>query len=152
MKRYHSFIFLFLVVFLAVPVFASSQWVDFYEGKMGNMSAYKKVTTKNGVTRCVVREVFSDKSREIFLQNRKEKSFSTEGYEKLSNSQSLNEIDCQKKEIMNISVFYFDSDGKMLHSAFVSQPKWVKVPNDAFFNALLKEICQQPVSPQQPLN
>lgn len=146
MKKYHSFIFLFLVVFLTVPVFASSPWVDFYEGKMGNLSAYKKVTAKNGVTRYVVREVFSDKSREIFLQNRKGKGLATEGYEKISNSQSLNEIDCQKKEIMNISVFYFDSDGKMLNSSFASQPKWVKIPNDAFFNALLKEVCQQPAS------
>jgi hypothetical protein len=147
MKKYHLFIFLFLVVFLAVPVLSSSQWVDFFEGKMGNLSAYKKVTTKNGVIRYVVREIFSDKSREIFLQNRKEKGLSTDGYEKLSNSQSLNEIDCQKKEIMNISVFYFDSDGKMLNSSFVSQPKWVKIPSDAFFNALLNEACEQPASP-----
>lgn len=147
MKKYHFFIFLFFVVFLAVSVFASSPWIDFYEGKMGNVSSYKKIIMKNGMTRCVVREDFSDKGRGILLQNRKEKELSTEGYEKLSNSQSLNEIDCQKKEILNISVFYFDSDGKMINSVFMSQPKWIKIPNNAFFNALFKEACPQPASP-----
>jgi len=144
MKKISSVIsFLFLVLFLLVhPVFGSSEWVEFYKGKMGNVTSYKNVTIEQGLERYAVKEVFSDKGREEFIQDRIKKGLSTEGYKKLSNTQSLNEINCKKREIMNISVFYFDTDGKMLYSYIVDNPKWIKIPNNPFFNSLLKEICK----------
>ena len=144
MKKISSaFSLSFLVLFLLVyPVFGSSKWVEFYKGKMGNVTSYKNVTIEQGRERYAVKEVFSDKSREEFIQNRIKKGLSTEGYEKLSNTQSLSEIYCKKREIMNISVFYFDTDGKMLYSYIVDNPKWIKIPNNPFFNSLLKEICK----------
>ena len=144
MKKISSVIsFLFLVLFLLVhPVFGSSEWVEFYKGKMGNVTSYKSVTIEQGLERYAVKEVFSDKGREEFIQDRIKKGLSTEGYEKLSNTQSLSEIYCKKREIMNISVFYFDTDGKMLDSYIVDKPKWIKIPDNSFFNSLLKEICK----------
>ena len=144
MKKISSVIsFLFLVLFLLIhPVFGSSEWVEFYKGKMGNVTSYKSVTIEQGLERYAVKEVFSDKGREEFIQDRIKKGLSTEGYEKLSNTQSLSEIYCKKREIMNISVFYFDTDGKMLDSYIVDKPKWIKIPDNSFFNSLLKEICK----------
>ena len=120
----------------------SSDWMRFYTGKKGNVASYKKITIENGWEKYVVKEVFSDKGIEEYIQDRKEKGLSTEGYEKLSNIQSLSEIDCKEKKIMNISVFYFDTDGKILNSHFIDKPKWVKIPNNSFFNSLIKEVCK----------
>ena len=144
MKKISSaFSLSFLVLFLLVyPVFGSSKWVEFYKGKMGNVTSYKNVTIEQGLERYAVKEVFSDKGREEFIQDRIKKGLSTEGYKKLSNTQSLSEIYCKKREIMNISVFYFDTDGKMLDSYIVDKPKWIKIPDNSFFNSLLKEICK----------
>jgi hypothetical protein len=135
MKKISSVIFLpaLIILLLVSPVFGSSDWVKFYTGKMGNVTSYKKVTIK---------EFFSDKGREEYIQDMIEKGLSTNGYEKLSNIQSLSEIDCKKNNIMNISVFYFDTEGKKLDSHFVDKPKWVKIPNNSFFNSLLKEVCK----------
>jgi hypothetical protein len=133
-----SFLFLFLLV---TPVIGSGNWVEFYTGKMGNVTSYKKVTIE-GREKYVVKEIFSDKGREGYIQDRIEKKLSTEGYEKLSNIQSLSEIDCNKKMIMSISVSHFDTNGKKLDSNFVDKPKWVKIPNNSFFNSLLKEVCK----------
>ena len=144
MKKISSVIsFLFLVLFLLVhPVFGSSEWVEFYKGKMGNVTSYKNVTIEQGLERYAVKEVFSDKGREEYVQDCIEKGFSTEGYEKLSNIQSLSEIDCKEKKIMNISVFYFDTDGKKLDSYLVDNPKWVKIRNNSFFDILQKQVCK----------
>ena len=115
---------------------------DILYGKKGNVASYKNVTIEKNREKYVVKEVFSDKGREEYIQDRTEKGLSTEGYEKLSNIQSLSEIDCKEKKIMNISVFYFDTDGKRLNSHFIDKPKWVKIPNNSFFNSLLKEVCK----------
>jgi hypothetical protein len=144
MKKISSIISLsFLVLFLLViTVWGSSDWVKFYTGKMGNVTSYKKVTTANGQEKYLVKEVFSDKGRKEYIQDRIEKKLSIEGYDKLSNIQSLSEIDCKEKKIMNISVFYFDTDGKKLDSYFVDKPKWVKIRNNSFFDILQKQVCK----------
>ena len=144
MKNISSVIFLsFLIPFLLVnPIIGSSDWVEFYTDKMGNVTSYKKVTAENRREKYVVKEVFSDKGREEYIQDMIEKGLSTNGYEKLSNIQSLSEIDCKKNNIMNISVFYFDTEGKKLNSHFVDKPKWVKIRNNSFFDTLLKEVCK----------
>ena len=87
----------------------------------------------------MVKEIFSDKGRKEYLQNRIEKKLSIEGYDKLSNIQSLSKINCKKKMIMSISVSDFDTDGKKLDSYFVDKPKWVKIRNNSFFYYLKKD-------------
>jgi hypothetical protein len=109
---------------------------------MGNVTLYKKITTANGQEKYLVKEVFSDKGRKEYIQDRIEKKLSIEGYDKLSNIQSLSEIDCKGKKIMTISVFYFDTDGKKLDSHFVDKPKWVKIRNNSFFDILQKQVCK----------
>jgi hypothetical protein len=129
-------------ILLSAQAVAASNWVEFYKGKQENVASYKKVTTKAGPERYVVKEVFSDKGREDFINERTKAGLSTEGYEKLANTQSLSEIDCQKNEIMNIAVLHFDANGKILSSYSVDNPKWVKIPKNPFFNTLIKEICK----------
>jgi hypothetical protein len=119
-----------------------SDWVEFYTSKMGNVTSYKKVTTKKAQAKCLVKEVFSDKARKEYIQNRIEKKLSIEGYDKLSNIQSLSEINCKQKMIMSISVSGFDTDGKKLDSYFVDKPKWMKIRNNSFFDSLRKEVCK----------
>jgi hypothetical protein len=144
MKKISSIISLsFLVLILLVSnVNSSSDWLKFYTGKMGNVTSYKKVTTENGQEKYVVKEVFSDTGRKEYIQDRMGKKLSIEGYDKLSNIQSLSEIDCNKRMIMNISVYHFDTDGKKLDSYLVDTPKWVKIRNNSFFDILLKEVCK----------
>jgi hypothetical protein len=76
MKKISSIISLsFLVLFLLViTVWGSSDWVKFYTGKMGNVTSYKKVTTANGQEKYLVKEVFSDKGRKEYIQDRIEKN------------------------------------------------------------------------------
>jgi hypothetical protein len=119
-----------------------SDWVEFYTGKMGNVASYKKVTAKKGQAKFFVKEVFSDKGRKEYIQDRKEKKLSIEGYDKLSNIQSLSEINCKQKMIMSISVSDFDTDGKKLDYYFVDKHKWVKIRNNSFFDSLRKEVCR----------
>ena len=119
-----------------------SDWVRFNTGKSGNVASYKKATIEKGREKCAVKEVFSDKGRKEYIQDRTEKGLSTEGYDKLSNIQSLSEIDCKEKKIMNISVSDFDTDGKQLNSHFNDKPKWVKIRNNSFFDSLRKEVCK----------
>jgi hypothetical protein len=119
-----------------------SDWVRFITGKSGNVASYKKVSTEKGREKFVVKEVFSDKGRKEYIQDRAEKGLSTEGYDKLSNLQSLSEVDCKENKIMNISVSDFDTDGKKLNSHFNDKPKWVKIRNNSFFDSLRKEVCQ----------
>jgi hypothetical protein len=109
---------------------------------MGNVSSYKKLIAKKGQGKCLVKDVFSDKGRREYIQNRTEKRLSIEGYDKLSNTQSLSEINCKKKMIMSISVSDFDTDGKKLDSYSVDKPKWVKIRNNSFFDSLRKEVCK----------
>jgi hypothetical protein len=109
---------------------------------MGNVTSYKKLPAKKGQGKCLVKEVFSDKGRKEYIQNRTEKKLSIEGYDKLSNTQSLSEINCKKKMIMSISVSDFDTDGKKLDSYSVDKPKWVKIRNNSFFDSLRKEVCK----------
>jgi|GEM_PF-927379 len=119
-----------------------SDWVEFLTGKMGNVTSYKKIATEKGREKFVVKEVFSDQGRKEYIQDRVKKGLSTEGYEKLSNIQSLSEIDCKEKKIMSISVSDFDADGKQLNSHFNDKPKWVKIRNNSFFDSLQKEVCK----------
>jgi hypothetical protein len=119
-----------------------SDWVEFYTSKMGNVTSYKKVTTEKDQAKCLVKEVFSDKGRKEYIQKRIEKKLSIEGYDKLSNIQSLSEINCKKRMIMSISVSDFDTDGKKLDSYFVDKPKWVKIRDNSFFDYLKKEVCK----------
>jgi len=150
MKQIHSIIFLplLIILLLAVPVMGSDDWKEFYTGKMGNVASYKKGTSEESREKYViiVKEVFSDKGRENYIQDRIEKRLSTEGYEKLSNIQSTSEIDCAKEKIMNKSVFSFDTDGKLLNCHFVIELKWVNIPNNPFFNSLRKEVCDKPLT------
>ena len=135
----------FLVLFLLVtPVMGSGDWVKFYTGQMGNVTSYKKGTSENSREKYVVivKEVFSDKGRENYIQDRKEKGLSTEGYDKLSNIQSTSEIDCKEKKIMNRSVISFDTNGKNLNFHLNGKQKWVKIRHNSFFDILRKEVCK----------
>ena len=146
MKRISSVVSLsLLVLFLLVtPVIGSSDWEEFYTGKMGNVASYKKGTSENSREKYVVivKEVFSDKGRENYIQDRKEKGLSTEGYDKLSNIQSTSEIDCKGKKIMNKSVFSFDTHGKSLNFHLNDKQRWVKIRHNSFFDILRKEVCK----------
>lgn len=144
MKNFSPALFfpLFIILLIAIPVADASDWVKFYTGEKGNVTSYKKVISENGLKRYVVKEVFSDQGRKEYLQGSKEKGLPKEDLEKLANIQSLSEINCREKKIKNISVFYFDQDGKKIKSHFVEQPRWVKAPDNDFFNALLKEVCR----------
>lgn len=148
MKRISSvMLLLVLIILLSVTsVFGLSDCVEFYTDDNGNVSSYKKVYSDKGrgkyIVQVWVKEVFSDKGREKYIQDRTEKRLSTEGYDKLSNIQSLSEIDCMLGKIMNISVFFFDTDGKKLNSHYVDKLKWVKIPHHSFFDSLRKEVCQ----------
>ncbi|HRY38037.1 MAG TPA: hypothetical protein P5347_04885 [Smithellaceae bacterium] len=148
MKQFHAIILSLLIIpLLAAPVMGSDDWKEFYTGRMGNVASYKKGTSEESREKYViiVKEVFSDQGRESYIQDRIKKNLSTEGYEKLSNIQSTSEMDCAKERILNKSVFSFDVDGKLLNCHFAIELKWMKMPDNPFFNALRKEVCERPL-------
>lgn len=137
------FPFLFL---LAIPVFGSSDWVEYYTDDHENVSSCRIVTADreggNYIVQVWVREVLSEKGREKYIQDRAAKKLSTEGYKNLSSIKSLSEIDCKKKQIMTLAVLSFDASGKKLDAYYVDQLKWVRISNNSSFNALRKEVCK----------
>jgi len=119
-----------------------SDWVEFYKSKMGNVTSYKKVNTEKGQEKFVVKEVYSDKDREELIQKMKDNKMSIEKYDKLKETMSLYEIDCNKKRKNILSITDYDIDGKVLRTYSYDKKEWVFIVPDSQFDSFRKEVCK----------
>ena len=115
-----------------------SDWVEFYKSKMGNVTSYKKVNTEKGQEKFVVKEIYSDKDREELIQKMKDNKMSTEKYDKLKETMSLYEIDCNKKRKNILSITDYDMDGKVLRTYSYDKKEWIFIVPDSQFDSFQK--------------
>ena len=134
---------LFLLI-LITPVIGSD-WIEYDRDDNGNIILYKKGNIEeNGrkYIRVWEKRIYSDKGREIFIQDRINEGMSPEGYDKLSNAQDLYKIDCKKKMMGLVSVVRYDKNDKVIHSHYIEEPEWSYIIPDSLMDALRKKVCE----------
>jgi hypothetical protein len=147
MKTIRSVIFLsFLIILLLVtPVIGSSDdWVEYIRDD-GDVYSYYKVIIQHkpkDIVRVWTKMVFSDESREKCIQHEKQRGLSTKGWDKLSEYQYLQEIDCKKKRFLKISIIYYDTDGNILYTFPYHRPDWDYIIPDTRLDILRKKVCK----------
>jgi hypothetical protein len=67
---------------------------------------------------------------------------STERYDKLKETMSLYEIDCNKKRKNILSITDYDMDDKVLLTYSYDKKEWVFIVPDSQFDSLRKEVCK----------
>ena len=147
MKTISSVIFLsFLVLILLVTPVIGSDWIEYDRDDNGNVLLYKKGNIENNGTKDIVRvwekRVYSDKGREIYIQDKIKEGMSMKGYDKLSNSQDLYRIDCKKQMMNLVSVFRYDKNGKVMYSNYIEEPEWNYIIPNSLMDALRKKVCE----------
>jgi hypothetical protein len=120
--------------------------VEYNEDNDGNVRFYKKGDINKDGDKFLVKvwdkRVFSDKSREKEIQNRTNGGRSTEGWDKISNIQVLNEIDCNRQMYQVLSLVHYDKDGNVMYSSSYDEPEWKYITPDSTKNTLRKEVCK----------
>ena len=147
MKTISSVIFLsFLVLILLVTPVIGSDWIEYDRDDNGNVLLYKKGNIENNGTKDIVRvwekRVYSDKGREIYIQDKIKEGMSMKGYDKLSNSQDLYRIDCKKQMMNLVSVVRYDKNGKVMYSNNIEEPEWNYIIPNSLMDALRKKVCE----------
>jgi len=147
-KKICSFIILsfFVLLLLVSCEKSSSDWVTYKYDNDGNVSSYKKGNIQkddgNYIVQVSVKEVYSDKGREKFIQTMTENGISTKEYDKLSYRIYLNEIDCKNQKMKILSVNNYDTNGKVFGSRNYPEGEWEHIAPDSHRDILRKNICQ----------
>jgi hypothetical protein len=123
---------------------SSSVWVEYYKDDNGNVLLYNKKVNidKEGIVQVWEKRFYSEKGREIYIQNRMKEGLSTEGYDKLSNTQDLYEIDCKKQMMNLLSVVRYDTKGKVMYSNDLKELEWDHIIPDTVMDTLQKKVCE----------
>jgi hypothetical protein len=66
----------------------------------------------------------------------------TEGYDKLSNTQDLYQIDCKKQMMNLLSVVRYDTNGEEMYSKDIKEPEWDHIIPDTVMDTLQKKVCE----------
>ena len=130
MKTVYSVIFLpcLIILLLITPVIGSSDdWVEYGRSYDDNVYFYNSVrikpTTKD-IVQVLTKKVYSDVGKQEYIEERRKVDFTTEGYEKLSHTLDLYEIDCKKKMDNLLSITHYDTEDKVLYSHSYDKPDW----------------------------
>ena len=148
MKKISSVVcLLFLVLPLIISCQSnSSDWMEYRVDNYGNVYSYKKgnIDKNNGnyIVQVFYKTVYSEKGREKYLQERREKKYSTEGYDKLSHTVYSTEVDCKKQEIKLLSVVESYADGEKLFSWSNDKPEWINTIPGSEGETVLKLNCE----------
>jgi len=114
--------------------------------KSGNDVSYKTENIQNNGGKYIVqvweKEVYSDKGEEEIIQKMTKNGLSTEGYNKLKETMSLYEIDCNKKMKNILSITDYDMDGKVLLSYSYDKKEWGFIVPDSKVDSFRKEVCK----------
>jgi hypothetical protein len=146
MKPVYSVIFsLFLIPLLLVtPAIGSSDWVEYGKSNNGDIYSYHPGSMKHKTKDIVhvwVKLVFSDEGRTDYVNRLKKSGESTEGYEKLSHTLSLVEIDRKRSKIRILYGSEYDKDDKELFRGSRDAP-WKDILPDSTEDILRKKIIK----------
>lgn len=123
-------------------------WIKFGSDDGGNVYFYEKGNLEtddgNRIVSVWEKNILSDKTREDYIQKRKEYNQSIEGWEKLSEIKNLTKIDCIKQAYKTSSIMFCDKNGKVLDYINFSERKrdWKNVYPDSRVEKLMKEVCK----------
>ncbi|OPY05618.1 MAG: hypothetical protein A4E66_02405 [Syntrophus sp. PtaB.Bin001] len=127
------------------PVFGSSKWVEYETNIYGGNYSYSEETIEHR-TKTVVqvwnRVVYSAEGRERYIQDMKDNGISTDGYENLSETHRLNEIDCKKGMYNIVSIVDYDRNGKILFSDSYKKSEWNNIRFGSMMDKLRKKVCK----------
>jgi len=146
MKKTSSVIYLlFLILFLLAGCErSSSDWIKYNTDIDGNVHSYKMDNyEEDGKISVQVwrKTVLSEKGKKKEIQFLTNNGVSTKGFDKLSEIQSTNEIDCEKKMGHLVNVSYYDTNHHILYAENNNNGTEYVIPNTNDEN-LLKIICQ----------
>jgi len=118
--------------------------VEYYKDDDGNVLLYNKKVNidKEGIVQVWGKRVYSEKGRQRFIQNRMKEGMSTEGYDKLSNTQDLYKIDCKKQMVNLLSVVRYDMNGDVMYSKDIEEPEWDHIILDTVMDTLQRKVCE----------
>ena len=150
MKTGYSFILSVLFVLLLVNPVIGSDWVKYWRYKE-NVYLYNRVSVKHikeDIVQVWGKVVFSDEARGKDIQGMRKWGLSTEGYDKLSHTLDLYEIDCKKKMDNLLSISHYDMDNKILYHHSYDKPDWNYIISSSMFDYLREIVC---VTEKKPL-
>jgi hypothetical protein len=147
-KKVYSVIFLpYLIVLLLVTSVdgSSDEWVALGDDSYGDTFLYNKSKIEH-ITTDIVRVwdkvVYSDEGGKRWIQFNIKGTYSTEGYDKLSHTLFLTEIDCEKERYRHLSLTDYDKDGMVLTGRSYNEPHWSDIPPNSVMNTLRNEVCK----------
>ena len=122
------------------PVIGSNVWKVFQMDNNDNVFSYNTVSIKRqtkNVVQVWEKIVYSEKGREKHNQE-----ITKKGYDKLSHSLDLVEIDCKKEMSRFLSITDYDKDGLVLNSLSFDKPEWDHIIPDTTMDTLRKKVCE----------
>ena len=141
-------VFFFSLAFFSIGNTENSSvdWVNYSSDNYGNVYSYKMGNIQNNGGKYIVqvweKEVYSDKGEEELIQKMTKNGLSTEGYNKLKETMSLYEIDCNKKMKNISSITDYDMEGKVLLSYSYDKKEWGFIVPDSKVDSFRKEVCK----------
>ena len=127
----------------------SSEWVEFWRFDDGLIISYdnnRVVHMTENIVTVWTKWDYSDESRDEYIQNRKKVGQSTKGYDKLSHTLNLEEINCNEGRYRVLSKTHHDTDGNLLGSRLFDKPDWNDIFPDTMMDALREKVCKYPVN------
>lgn len=146
MKKITFFIcLLFIILFLLTSCEkSSSDWVKYDTDIDGNVYSYKMDNyEENGrsIVQVWRKTVLSEKGKKKEIQFLTKNGVPAKGFDRLSEVQVLNEIDCKKQMGHLVNVSYYDINHHILH-AENNNNKTEYIISDTNEQNLLKKMCK----------
>ena len=133
-----------LFCFIAATNGQGANWVLYAErGGLSYYDAGNIVNTPEGTAQVWVKQVYSSSGRRQHISLREKWGQSTEGYEDLSHTNSLFEIDCHRGGIAFISSTDYNRNGRTLDSVTggAGDKKWKPITPGSTDEDLFKKVC-----------
>jgi hypothetical protein len=148
MRRIRIF-FLLFAIFMVSLVFCAqgADWVYVIRDIVGNEFFYDQGTlTKlpTGIIKVRSIEVYSDKGKKEYIQNRAKRGLNAMLLKKLNHTVDLMEIDCSTRGLRIMETSEHSGDGTVLEfSTFAQQPSegWESISPSSTWERLYKAVC-----------
>jgi hypothetical protein len=135
-----------LVLFLTATNGLAAKWVLYGEAVEGSFKAYYDsrsiANTAKGTRTVWIKRTYSDSGKADMISQRARDNQTTEGYEDLSQSNMLFEIDCHKRMATGISVTDYNKNGKPLDSVTFRDRTWEPISPETMGEILFKAVCK----------
>jgi len=135
------------MVGMIVSVYSNNVWgenlVKYFETNDGTVSYYDKDSVKqtSKIVKVWFTIVYGDSDKKDTIENLR--NGSPQGFEKLSYSKSLSEIDCKEEIRRTITFTYYDSDGRpMFTLPYDISGDWQYIVPESMSDKLKRSVCR----------